>query len=185
MKRLIIAVALAGLLLPGASAPISAAEDATAVSAAAAPSGPVTLPKNIVWETNNDDPIIGSEKAIRGGTLNLALWGYPLTFRLYGPNNNDFFAGWNRAFTIAFTLGSMHPVTDKFIPLMATHWSVQPDQKTIYFKLDPDAQWSDGHKITADDYVFAWKMLQSEFIVDPFANAQVKEYFASVDKIDD
>ncbi len=49
-------------------------------------------------------------------------------------------------------------------------WSMQPDQKTIYFKLDPDARWSDGRPITADDYVFTWKMMQSKYIVDPFYN---------------
>jgi microcin C transport system substrate-binding protein len=152
---------------------------------APAPAGPATLPKDVVWETANDEPLIGSEKAIRGGTLNVSIGNYPLTFRLYGPNNNDSFASWNRAFTIGFSLVAMHPVTDKFIPMLATQWAVQSDQKTVYFKLDPDATWSDGHKITADDYVFAWKMLQSKFIVDPFANTYMKEYFASVDKIDD
>ena len=34
----------------------------------------------------NDDPLIGSPKAIRGGTLNVAIGAYPLTFRLMGPN---------------------------------------------------------------------------------------------------
>jgi microcin C transport system substrate-binding protein len=145
---------------------------------------PVTLPKDIVWETDNDEPLIGSPQALRGGTLNLGIWNYPLTFRLWGPNNNDSFASWNRAFTL-WSLVAMHPVTDKFIPMLATHWSVQKDQKTIYFKLDPDARWSDGHPVTADDYVFAWKMLQSKYIVDPFANTYMKEYFASVDKIDE
>ena len=86
---------------------------------------------------------------------------------------------------MAFTLVFMHPVTDKFIPMMATHWSVQKDQKTIYFKLDPDAKFSDGHPITAEDYVFTWKMMQSKFIVDPFYNTYAEQYYQSVDKIDD
>jgi microcin C transport system substrate-binding protein len=169
------------LLVKAAEAVKEAAKDAVAP----APAGPASLPKDVVWETSTDFPFIGSEKAIRGGTLRLGITSYPLTFRLYGPNNNDSFASWNRAFTIGFGLVQMHPVNDKFIPMLATHWSVQSDQKTIYFKLDPDALWSDGKKITADDYVFAWKMLQSKFIVDPFANTYMKEYFASVDKIDD
>ena len=157
-----------------------------ATAAAPAPAGSVILPKDIVWETNNDDPIIGSEKAVRGGTLNISIGAYPLTFRVMGPNSNDFFASWNRAFTVAFGLVGRHPVTDKFIPLMATHWSVQKDQKTLFFKLDPDAYWSDGKPVTADDYVFTWKMMQSKFIVDPFYNsAYAEQYYQSVDKIDD
>ncbi len=145
----------------------------------------VTLPEGIVWVTNNDDPLIGSPDAIRGATFNYMLGAYPLTFRLMGPNSNDYFAAWNRAFTLAFGLVGRHPVTDNFIPLMATHWSVQEDQRTIYFRLAPDARFSDGEPVTADDYVFTWRMLQSEHIVDPFYNIYAEQYYESVDKIDD
>jgi len=146
---------------------------------------PVTLPDGIVWETNNEDPLIGSPAAIRGGTFNYPLGAYPLTFRLVGPNSNDAFAGWNRAFTMAFGLVGRHPVTDNFIPMMATHWSVQEDQRTIYFRLDPDARFSDGESVTAEDYVFTWRMMQSEHIVDPFYNSYAAQYYESVDGIDD
>jgi microcin C transport system substrate-binding protein len=146
---------------------------------------PVTLPDGIVWETNNEDPLIGSPAAIRGGTFNYPLCAYPLTFRLVGPNSNDAFAGWNRAFTMAFGLVGRHPVTDNFIPMMATHWSVQEDQRTIYFRLDPDARFSDGESVTAEDYVFTWRMMQSEHIVDPFYNSYAAQYYESVDRIDD
>src|SRR5688572_11453354 len=99
---------------------------------------PVRLPPGIVWETNYEDPPIGSPDAIRGGTFNDWIDGYPLTFRLMGPNSNDSFALWNREFTWDFTLVIRHPVTDNYIPWMATAWSIQSDQRTIYFKLDPD-----------------------------------------------
>ncbi len=144
MKGILTAIVLAALLLPLRGAAILAAEDAKPAPAAAT-TGPVTLPKDVVWETDNDEPLIGSEKAIRGGTLNVAIGAYPLTFRIMGPNNNDFFD----------------------------------------FKLDPDAKFSDGHPITADDYVFTWKMMQSKFIVDPFYNSYAERYYQSVDKIDD
>jgi microcin C transport system substrate-binding protein len=183
MKDFIAALAFAFLLLPAASAPMFAADEVK--PAAAAPSEPVTLPKDIAWETDNDEPLIGSEKAIRGGAYNVAIGAYPLTFRVMGPNSNDYFANWNQQFTLAFVLVGRHPVNDKYIPIMATHWSVQKDQKTIYFKLDPDARFSDGHKITADDYVFTWKMMQSKFIVDPNMNSFAERYYQSVDKIDD
>ena len=147
--------------------------------------GAVVLPEGIVWETNDEDPLIGSTEAIRGGTFNFYMGAYPLTFRLVGPNSNDAFAGWNRAFTMAFGLVGRHPVTDNYIPVMATHWSVQEDQRTIYFRLDPDARFSDGEPVTADDYVFTWRMMQSEHIVDPFYNSYAQQYYESVDRIDD
>jgi len=147
--------------------------------------GVVALPADILWETNYDDPPIGSSEAIRGGTFNYFIDSYPLTFRLMGPNSNDAFAGWNRAFTMDFGLVSRHPVTDRYIPMMATHWSVQDDQRTIYMRLDPDARFSDGTPITSDDYVATWNTMRSEHILDPFYNNYAAQYYESVDRIDD
>lgn len=163
---------------PGATA---AAVGASAPSAAAAP---VTLPAGIVWETNEDDPPIGSAQAIRGGTLRDSIGAYPLTLRLMGPNSNDAFAGWNRLSTFDFGLVRRHPVSDRFMPWMATHWSIQPDQRTIYFKLDPDARWSDGKPVTASDYAFTLEMMRSEHIVDPFYNSYAERFYESIDAID-
>src|SRR4029077_10788778 len=176
LNRRSVALLLASAALSRAGLSQTAETDQDAPAPPAAPREPATLPKDVVWETNNDEPLIGSEKAIRGGTLNVAIGAYPLTFRIMGPNNNDFFASWNQAFTAGFGLVGRHPVTDKFIPIMATHWSIQKDQKTIYFKLDPDAKFSDGKPITAEDYVFTWKMMQSKFIVDPFYNSYAERY---------
>ena len=159
--------------------------DGEAGVASTANSGPVVLPPDIVWETNYEDPPIGSSEAIRGGTFNSAIGAYPLTFRLMGPNSNDAFAGWNRLFTMNFGLVGLHPVTDRYIPILATHWSIQEDQRTIYFRLDPDARWSDGTPITADDFVFTLEMMRSPHIVDPFYNSYAEQYYESVDRIDD
>jgi len=172
-------VGFGGVSAWGALAP------ASPIPAAQEPPPPAALPEGIVWETNLDDPPIGSPDALRGGTFNYALGQYPLTFRLMGPNSNDAFAGWNRAFTMAFGLVSRHPVTDSYIPLMATHWAIEEDQRTLYFRLDRDARWSDGTPITAADYVFTWQMMLSEHIVDPFYNNYAQQYYASVDRIDD
>jgi len=163
-----------------------AAPSAPASPAAPASVGaPASLSDDILWETNFDDPPIGSSEAIRGGTLNFPMYSYPLTFRLMGPNSNDAFAGWNRSFTMSFGLVSRHPVTDRYIPWMATHWSVQEDQRTIYFQLDRDARWSDGTPITADDYVFTVEMMRSEHIVDPFYNNYAEQFYESVEALDD
>lgn len=149
------------------------------------PIPPAVLPAGIQWETNMDDPPIGSAEAIRGGTFNYYMEAYPLTFRLMGPNSNDEFANWNKLFTIDFALVRQHPVTDRFIPVMATHWSIQDDQQTIFFRLDRDARWSDGTPITARDYVFTWEMMKSEHTIAPFYSNYAEQFFRSVDRIDD
>ncbi len=140
---------------------------------------------SIEWETNMDDPMIGNPDAKQGGTWKTYMLSYPLTFRLQGPDSNDSFAGWNRAFTMDFTLVALHPVTDNFIPRLATHWKVMDDNRTIYYKLDPDARWSDGEKITADDFAFCYEMMRSEYIVDPFYNTYFEEYYESVEAVEE
>lgn len=142
------------------------------------------LPPGIKWETNTTDPPIGDPAALKGGTFQTSMEDYPLTFRLMGPNSNDSFSAWNRSYTMDFTLTSRHPVTDRHIPWMATDWSVQDDHKTVYYKLDPAARWSDGRPITADDYVFTYQMMSSKEIVDPFYNNYAQTYFERVEAVD-
>ena len=146
---------------------------------------------NIEWTTNMDDPPLGSPDAVRGGIFHMYTPSYPLTFRLYGPNSNDSFAGWLRPLVgyvfedKSIQLVILHPTTDNYIPCLATHWSVQDDNKTIYYKLDPDARWNDGRKVTADDYVFANEFLRSKAFPMPFENQIMEDLIESVEKISD
>lgn len=139
----------------------------------------------IQWTTNMEEPYIGDPSALRGGTYHDYITAYPLTFRLVGPNSNDAFAAWNRKFTMEFALVGKHPVTDQYYPVMATHWSVQDDNRTVYYKLDPRARWSDGEKVTADDYVFTYNMLLDPRIVDPYYNNYYEKTFESIEKVDE
>ena len=142
-------------------------------------------PESIAWETNEEEPFIGDPHALQGGTLRTWIDAYPLTFRIVGPDSNDGFAGWNRSQTSDFTLVRRHPTTDAYIPCLATHWKVMDDQRTLYFRLDPDARWSDGVPITAHDFVFALEMLGSPHIVDPFWKSYVDETYESVEALGD
>lgn len=143
------------------------------------------LPENIKWETNMDDPPIGDISATKGGTYVDYIPGYPMTFRLYGPNSNEYFANWSRPMSMDLGLVWRHPTTDNFIPVLATHWSVQGDHRTVFYKLDQDAKWSDGQPITADDYVYAKEFLSSPLIRDPAVNQAMEDYIEEVAKIDD
>ncbi|MCB2156739.1 extracellular solute-binding protein [bacterium] len=149
------------------------------------PLSPEMAPEDIDWQTNYDDPPIGDPAALKGGTFFTYMDDYPLTFRLMGPNSNDSFAGWNRSFTMDFALVARHPETDNYIPWLATHWAVMDDNRTVYYKLDSDAKWSDGVPVTAKDVVFAWEMFKSPYIVDPFYNQYANDYYEEVKAIDD
>lgn len=145
----------------------------------------IELPKNIKWQTAEYKPLLSSPKAIKGGKYRNYLLSYPLTFRLYGPNSNSGgFVSYNRKYSL-WGLTTRHPNTSAHIPELATHWYLDPDQKTAYFKLDKAARWSDGEKITASDYIFAFNFLQSKFIQAPFYNQYIRDNIASIEKIDD
>lgn len=45
------------------------------------------------------------------------------------------------------------------IPGVAETWDVSDDGTVYTFHLRDDAVWSNGEKITADDFVFAWTQL--------------------------
>jgi microcin C transport system substrate-binding protein len=143
------------------------------------------LPKNIVWKTAEHAPILSSPKAKKGGVYTSYLLSYPLTFRLYGPNSNSGgFVSYNRKYAF-WSLITRHPNTSEYLPELATHWSLAKDQKSAYFQLNKDARWSDGEKITADDYVFAFEFLKSPHIQAPFYNQYIRDHIASVEKIDE
>jgi oligopeptide transport system substrate-binding protein len=46
----------------------------------------------------------------------------------------------------------LHPV-----PGVAARWDISPDQLTYTFHLRPDAKWSDGKPVTAQDFVESWR----------------------------
>lgn len=125
------------------------------------------LPEGLTWQTNSSDPIFSSPDAQFGGTYRTFITSFPQTFRLVGPDANGAFAAWTRS---ALGLVDRHPNTDNWLPSIASSWAFGDDHKTVYFKLDPKATWSDGKPITADDFTFMIKMMRSKDIVDPWSN---------------
>ncbi|MBL0691077.1 MAG: ABC transporter substrate-binding protein [SAR324 cluster bacterium] len=142
-----------------------------------------SLPKGLKWQTNNKEPIFTDYHPKKGGQFRSYILSFPQTFRLYGPNSNSGgFVSYNRRWAF-LSLTHRHPNTNEIIPQLATHWSIK-DAKTIYYKLDADARWSDDKPITADDYLFAFEFLQSPHIQAPFYNQYMRDHFESIDKID-
>ncbi len=144
---------------------------------------PKELPTNLQWQTNDTDSTFADPNAKRGGRFRTFTTGFPLTLRLFGPDSNGTFANYLRA--NALGLVTNHPDTLNPIPELATHWAFDPDGKTVYFKLDPDARWSDGEPVTADDYLFTIEFMRSPHIVDPWSNNYYTEVITDLVKYDD
>ena len=64
----------------------------------------------------------------------------------------------------------LHPNTENIIPEIATHWAFGADKKSMYFKLNPQARWSDGKPVTAQDFAYTIEFMRSEEIVAPWYN---------------
>ncbi len=45
------------------------------------------------------------------------------------------------------------------VPGVATRWEISPDQLTYTFHLRPEAKWSDGRPVTAQDFVEGWRRM--------------------------
>lgn len=142
-----------------------------------------SLPSDIKWISNNDEPLFASSDAVRGGTLRTSIVSFPQTLRSVGPDANS---GLRHYFMDgAPKLAQRHPNTGKWIPQLAESWAFLDDNKTVYFKLDKNAKWSDGEKITADDYLFMLKYYRSKDIIDPWYNDFFTNSIQNVTKIDE
>ncbi|MCG8335537.1 MAG: extracellular solute-binding protein [Proteobacteria bacterium] len=137
------------------------------------------LPKDIKWITNNEDPVFASPKSQKGGTYRTYMLSFPLSLRIVGPDtyaiasDND------------MNLLGLQPNTGNTIPGLATHWAFGEDKKTMYFKLDKRARWSDGKPVTADDYLYALKFYRSKLIQSPWHNSLFQKNYERVVKYDD
>ncbi len=126
------------------------------------------LPEDINWLTNEEDPVFASPEARKGGVFRDSLISFPMTFRMVGPDSNGSFAGVLRS--NAFSLIGIHPNTMNIIPEIATHWAFGKDKKTMYFKLNPEARWSDGYPVTAADFAYTLEFMRSKHIIAPWYN---------------
>ena len=141
------------------------------------------LPGDLKWQTNDNDPIFADPRAQKGGTLQEYMIDYPATFRQHGPNSNSFFSIILSRYEMS--LLALHTGTGNHIPALATHWAVASDHKTVYYKLNPNARWSDGRPVTAEDYLFTLEFKRSPHIVSPWHNNHYTEEITHITKHSD
>jgi len=66
------------------------------------------------------------------------------------------------------------------VPAVADRWTVSADGRTYRYHLRPEARWSNGESVTADDFVRSWRRL-----VDPATGSQYAEVLAPVEHAED
>ncbi len=100
--------------------------------------------------------------------MRAALTDFPRTLRTRGPDSNgairNYLSDWMRV-----DLAHKHPNEKKYFPGLAKEWAVDYDSATIYFRLRPEARYSDGVPVTVDDFFFTFYFMRSPWIQAPYA----------------
>src|SRR5207249_4059058 len=116
-------------------------------------------------------------RAVKGGLLRDWMVSFPGTLRMAGPEWNT---GTNyEIFGLVYeTLLTLHPTTLEYVPVLASHWQILPDKLTYRFRIDPNARFSDGTPVTADDVVATWqfhtdKRLQDLYFFTQFTKLEM------------
>lgn len=66
-------------------------------------------------------------------------------------------------------LTTLDPETMEIRPGVASSWDVSEDGKTYTFYLDPNARWSNGDSVTADDFLFSFERILTPELGAPYA----------------
>lgn len=139
------------------------------------------LPANLTWQTNLEDPEIGSPQAKKGGTYHTFFPGmaYPPTIRSLGKGGNNNFRAYHWDYIEMGLIGS-HPNTGKLIPGIADRWAIADDQQTVYFHINDLARWSDGEEITTDDFFMSFFVYLSPYLTEQWYRTFYGEQFNGI-----
>lgn len=126
------------------------------------------IPAGLEWQTGMDEPEVGDSRAVKGGQVRLWInTPFPGTLRAFGPGSENFF-NYSAIDNVWLPLVGLHPETFRPIPGLADRWAVSPDGKTVFYHLDPEAKYSDGHPVKAQDFLLNICLRTSDFSRDPF-----------------
>lgn len=155
---------------PGADPSVSAEMGGNGFEKIAADSG---------WQTGTISPdqfqYIADPAAKKGGELRFAENDFPPTFRPFGKDASTTVIQMISSL-IHEPLMTTNPLTLEFLPVLVSHWKVLPDGQTFYFRVDPNARFSDGYPVTTADIIETHRMLIDTGIGDPFSNELYGKY---------
>jgi microcin C transport system substrate-binding protein len=79
------------------------------------------------------------------------------------------------------SLVSLHPNQETWLPILATHWAFDPDGRTVYYRLNPAARWSDQQALKASDFTFTLDFMRSPHIQSPWHNEYYTKTIESIE----
>nr|MDH4444626.1 ABC transporter substrate-binding protein [Akkermansiaceae bacterium] len=145
---------------------------------------PSEVPSDLVWSDGMNQPEIGDPAAKKGGVFRRFIPSFPPTLSPFGDNSNHSFRG-DLYDYIDFPLVTLHPETMEIIPGIANQWATSADGRTIYFRIDPEARYSDGVPVRARDFLLSVYVHVSDNIINPYWKQYYRENIAQVAMYDD
>ena len=121
------------------------------------------------WETNENYRTWGDPNAEKGGSITLADSEYPPTLRTVGKDTQLMILSLIEGLVYESLLG-IDSETLEYSPGLATDWKISNDKQTFWFRINPEARWSDGTEVTSEDVVETYKLLIDEGIQHPVTN---------------
>lgn len=73
----------------------------------------------------------------------------------------------------------LHPPS--FAPNLATSWAFSEDNRTLTFHLRPNARWSDGTPVTAEDVAFTFRVQKDRRL--PWSGQEIKDFIEDVEAV--
>ena len=135
---------------------------------------PEEVPADLVWEDGMEHEEIGDPRAKKGGTFRVDMRSFPPTLRPFGDNSNNSFRS-SLYDGIDMPLVGLHPKSMEMIPGLAEKWAVSEDGRTVYFRINEKAAYSDGVPVRARDFIFGSYIRISDDIVNPYAKQFYRE----------
>ena len=135
------------------------------------------LPEDLEWKNGSEQPEIGDPESKKGGAFRYFISSFPPTIRPFGPNSNNSFRG-ELYDNVEVALVELHPGTGEIMPGVAKEWTLSSDQKTVFFRLDPDAKYNDGVPVKAVDFMWWVYLRASDNVVTPWFKQYIREQWS-------
>jgi microcin C transport system substrate-binding protein len=126
--------------------------------------------------TKEDIRLSGDPRAKTGGMIRFTISRFPLSFR-------PFFYGQGANFTENYQMTALCYETllglnlrQEYAGALATHWKVENDGMKFTFRIDPNARFSSGAPVTAEDVVATFKLIMDESILSPSMQQTYSRY---------
>ncbi|MEM7386190.1 MAG: ABC transporter substrate-binding protein, partial [Verrucomicrobiota bacterium] len=145
---------------------------------------PTEIPADLQWVDGMDQESFSSTNAKRGGTETVWIQDFPRTLRYLGPDANGSFRRYIND-NLNLKVVHKHPETGRYYPGLAREWAIAPNNLTVYLKLDPEARYTDGVAVTADDYYFLFYFMRSPWLQGPWYLNWYTSKYTHITRYDD